>query len=132
MIPVCSGNSALANTTLNLNELTQNRLIIRESGSGSRAIVEEALHQQNVSLDAFAQQLTLNNINTIKSLVKRNYGITFIYEEAVKEELASGELAPISIKELQFNQSFHFICPKNSLFTQHYLDLFKFFKKART
>lgn len=130
-IGVCSKQSSFAYQMVDLDEIIASPLIIREPGSGSRAIIEDALHYHHLSLKDFPQIIELGNLNAIKELVKNNYGITFIYEEAVKRELKSGSLAPIYIRNLSFDRAFHFICPKGSLFSNDYLAIFKFFKEQR-
>lgn len=130
-IGVCSAHSIFAHQTVDLESLTESPLIIRENGSGSRGIIEDALHNHHLSLKSFPQLIELGNLNAIKELVAHNYGITFIYKEAVKNELKAGSLAPIYIRNLSLNRAFHFICPKNSIFTEDYLEVFHFFKECR-
>lgn len=106
------------------------RLIIRESGSGSRDIFERALQEYNHTITAFNGLVEIGNLNVIKELVASQLGITFIYETAVKEELSKGHLAPIDVKDFNLLRAFYFICPKNSLFQENYLKCFTFFKEV--
>lgn len=128
-IAVCSRHHPLAHQTTSLDTLCKERLIIREPGSGSRAIFERALYEQNLKISAFNGLLEVGNLNVIKKLVADNLGITFIYQTAVQNELNEGLLAPIHLKELNLLRAFYFICPKNSLFENQYLTLFNFFKQ---
>lgn len=127
-IAVCSASHALAYQNVTFEELFHERLIIREPGSGSRDILERALHEQNYDITAFSGLMEIGNLNVIKELVASKLGITFIYEAAVKEAITKGLLAPINIKDFNLLRAFYFICPKDSLFVSKYLTYFEFFK----
>lgn len=129
-IPVCSAMHPLATQSVTLQQLFKERLIIRESGSGSRDIFERALQEYNHTITAFNGLVEIGNLNVIKELVASQLGITFIYETAVKEELSKGHLAPIDVKDFNLLRAFYFTCPKNSLFQENYLKCFTFFKEV--
>lgn len=103
-----------------LSELFKNRLLVREDGSGSKEILERFLFEQGYSFDAFAGVSAVNSIHVLKELVKNGCGITFLYEIAVKNELAEGSLAVIPLKGFPLIHEFHFIWRKNSVFSDVY------------
>lgn len=129
-IPVCSSLHPLAHQSVTLHQLFKERLIIREPGSGSREIFERALQEYNHTITAFNGLVEIGNLNVIKELVISQLGITFIYETAVKDELAKGSLVPIDVEDFNLLRAFYFICPKNSLFKETYLNYFAFFKNV--
>lgn len=110
-----------------LEDLIQETLIMRESGSGTRDIFERNLERQNLTINDFYKVIEIGNINVIKSLVKNNNGITALYEVAVKEELKNGTLKKIEIEDLQKSHDFYFIWRKNSAFKDLYQNLSKEF-----
>ncbi len=63
------------------------RLIVREAGSGTRNILESYLKRHNLVVADFAHVTEMNNVTAIKELVKQGAGITFLYGFAVQEEL---------------------------------------------
>ena len=71
--------------SVTLDELKNQPLIIRESGSGSRDILEKLLANSNCSINQFKYYHEVGSIKLIKHLVESNCGITFIYKEAVKQ-----------------------------------------------
>ena len=75
---VCAPGHRLAGRSVPLDELVGERLILRESGSGTRAIFEEALHRQNYTLDSFSSVVTISDFSTIKSLVVDGLGVRFV------------------------------------------------------
>lgn len=116
------------NEVLTLEQLKQQRLIVRESGSGSRDILEKLLANANCSLTQFKQFDEIGSIQLLKQLVKQTKGITFIYKEAVKHELAAKELKQIEVENIRMNREFNFVYLKTSLQKEKYLKFLKFTK----
>ncbi|WP_244834063.1 LysR family transcriptional regulator [Clostridium sp. BJN0001] len=108
-----------------LEDLLSETLITREKGSGTRDILERNLERHNLTINDFNKKYQVGNINAIKSLVKNNMGITFLYEVAVEEELKKGLLKKIEIDDLQKNHNFYFIWRKGSIFSNLYKTLAK-------
>ena len=126
-ILVAAANSNL-NDIITIDELKKQRLIIREFGSGSRDILEKLLANTNSSLNQFKQLDEIGNLKLLKYLIKQNHGVTFIYKEAVKEELERKELKQIQVEGINLNREFNFIYLKSSLQKEKYLNFLKFAK----
>ena len=119
---VCAPEHRLAGRAVPLDELTGERLILRESGSGTRAIFEEALHRQNYTLESFSSVVTISDFSTIKSLVADGLGISFLYAPVVERELKSGTLARFDLAEVPMSGAFYFVCLKDNLFAKNWMD----------
>ena len=119
---VCAPGHRLAGRSVPLDELTGERLILRESGSGTRAIFEEALHRQNYTLESFSSVVTISDFSTIKSLVADGLGISFSYAPVVEQELKSGTLARFNLAEVPMSGAFYFVCLKDNLFAKNWID----------
>lgn len=113
---VCPPGHRLAGRSVALDELAGERLILREAGSGTRAILEEALHQQNRTLRSFASVVTISDFATIKSLVADGLGISFLYAPVVERELEQGTLARFDLADVPMSGAFYFVCLKDNLF----------------
>lgn len=119
---VCPPDHRLAGRSVPLDELTGERLIIREAGSGTRAIFEEALHRRNYTLQSFESLVTISDFSTIKSLVADGLGISFLYAPVVERELQQGALARFDLAELPMEGAFWFVCLKDNLFAQSWTE----------
>ena len=128
-IGVCGKNCELYSKNLSLEDLLNQRLIIREKGSGSRELIEKYLENRSISINDFSNTIEINNINTIKELVKSNIGITFLYEAAVKKELKNNELVKLHIKDFKIEHDFNLIWRKNSKYKNYYYKIFEDFIK---
>lgn len=119
---VCAPQHRLAGRAVPLDEITGERLILREPGSGTRAIFEEALHRQNYTLDSFPSVVTISDFSTIKSLVADGLGSSFLYAPVVEQELEAGTLARFDLAEVPMSGAFYFVCLKDNLFAKNWMD----------
>ncbi len=128
-IPIASRHASFSSEKIyELSDLFHLPLITREPGSGTRHILDNVLHEFNSTVYDFKRVFEISNIQTIKSLVKANQGISFIYQTVVLDELKKGELIQIPLKQIQANHNFYFIYLKDSIFESHYLHLFQTIK----
>jgi len=112
-IGVCSPDNKVASKTTDLEELLEQTLILREPGSGTRDILEQALYNQNLCVKDFKRRIEIGNMNAIKELCHQNIGITFMYREAVKKEISQGYLKEIPIRNFNISHPFSFVYLKN-------------------
>ena len=130
-VGVCSPENPIAHESNELHDLLNQTLIIREVGSGTRDILEQSLYNQNLSVDDFNRTIEIGNMNAIKELCRHNKGITFMYQEAVKNEFESGHLTEIPIKNFSISHPFSFVYLKNSPDIIQLNDWFKKIKSLR-
>mgnify|MGYP000878831201 CR=1 FL=1 len=114
---VCTPGHRLAGRSVPLDELWGERLILREVGSGTRAIFEDALRRLNCTLDSFESIVTISEFEAIKSLVADGLGISFLYAPVVEKELAQGKLARFDLTDAPMSGAFYFACLKDNLFS---------------
>ncbi|MEG2769398.1 MAG: LysR family transcriptional regulator [Oscillospiraceae bacterium] len=114
-VPICGASSPFANGAFTLKELLPARLITREKGSGTREVLEQVMAENNLSLDGFNSLCEIGNINAIKHLVERNFGVAFLYKAACKEEINQGKLVEIKLSGITIQRAFNFVYLKDSL-----------------
>ncbi len=127
-ITVCSPAHALANKKATFEDIFNERLILRELGSGTRNVFEQILHQFNLNVSSFQNICEIGNMSAIKQLVARNNGITFLYRVAAKAELERGVLSEIHLEKFPVVREFSFVYLKNSLHKKEYLSWLEFSK----
>ncbi|NBJ64607.1 LysR family transcriptional regulator [bacterium c-19] len=115
--------------TITLDDLLDERLFVREPGSGTREIFTQALGENNLSLDNFAKCTQISHINMIKEMVQGGTGISFLYESAVRKELVDHTLATRKVKGISLMREFNMISSKNSIYHEKIDSYFAFFKE---
>ena len=124
-IGVCAADYPLHRSFYYLEDLVQERLLLREQDSGSRRLLDGCLQRRNVQISDFRFQMEINNLDALKHLTERGCGITFLFEQAVKEELQKGTLRKIPIKDFSITHDFTFLWEKDSTFAGCYETFFQ-------
>ena len=123
-IAVCAASHKFQGKwTKNISDLTNERLLIREEGSGTRNILAESLHIRGIEISDFKHYIEVENMHTIIGLLKKDCGISFVYKIAVEEELNQGILKEICLDDFKMKHDFDFIWEKGSIYSEKYTDL---------
>ena len=130
-IPVCSPLSEDANREVTIKDLTKSRLILRESGSGTREIFENILQKNNYSLDAFNKVVEVSNMSAIKKMVSNNLGISFMFEVVARKEIESNTLSRINLLNYTEQREFNFVYLKNSYFRDRIMNIYQLLKQSQ-
>ena len=126
-IAVCSPDYTFRDTPDCIEKLFQERLLLREEGSGTREVLERCLEAHNLSIQDFAKRMEVGSMQTIKELTKAGCGITFLYEAAVRRELEDGSLRQIPLRDFPVVHEFAFIWRRGSIYAEWYRELFRRF-----
>ncbi len=116
-IPVCSAKHNFKKAPKELRDLFNERLIIREPGSGTRNILERNLEIHNYSVMDFTHYIQIENMHSVIQLLLLDNGISFLYKSAVEKELSKGKLTEIKLKDFSMKHDFTFIWRKESAFS---------------
>lgn len=125
---VCAPDSPLALRRLELEDLLEERLIVREPGSGTREILEKMLQQFSYGVSSFRHVSQISSFTAIKSLVAGGEGLTFLYRPAAEKELAAGTLAEMDIEGFPLLREFNFVMPEGIPPEERHLDFHRFCK----
>jgi DNA-binding transcriptional LysR family regulator len=86
----------LKRRAISFKDITQEPIIIKEEGSGTRRTLEKVFDRNRFKPNLFVET---GNTDFIKQLVREGQGISFLSREAVETELREGKIASVSIKE---------------------------------
>lgn len=124
-IPICGKKYPFAAPPARLSDLIGERLILRESGSGTRMILEHMLIENGISLEDFSNVITIGNMNAIKDMVIAGCGITFLYETAVLKELRSGIIKKLDLADCRIQHEISIVWKRDNLFEDSFKELFE-------
>lgn len=116
LVCVCAPDHELAGQRCGWERLLREPLVVREPGSGTRAVLENALAAHNLVIDEFAQAAEVWNIGVLKRMVEEGVGVAFLYEAAAERELSAGRLARIELEGPAVEHSIAFVRLAGSAF----------------
>ncbi len=121
LVGICSKNHAFSNKEIKLNNMFDNRLILREEGSGTRQAFELILTEQNLTINSFKNKIQTNSFNSIIDLVSKDVGISFVYKSIadVTDSISSFKLK--NVKVFHKFSCVHLKNIKSSAFLDHFL-----------
>ncbi|EOC99857.1 LysR family transcriptional regulator [Caldisalinibacter kiritimatiensis] len=111
--------------TLDKDFLLNQKIILREKGSGTRHLIEKVLHENNLALNSLNIVAYVEDTETIKRFVEKGIGISIVSERAVKKEIEEGTIRPYHIRGFIFTRNFYFVFHNN----RHLSPLTKAFKE---
>ena len=88
------------NAMIPLSQLKQQSLILRLPSSATRILFDSTLRSMNDSPDSYNISIEVNNIATIKDLVRKNLGVSVLPQSACMDELRKGKLVALPIENL--------------------------------
>jgi len=99
-----AGHPLLKKERVTVSELCREPLILREEGSGTRAVVEHALSRKRIKIKPL---LSLASPEAIKNAVAVGMGIAIVSRLIVALELQVGSLGIIHLKDMTINRPLH-------------------------
>jgi DNA-binding transcriptional LysR family regulator len=113
VIPVCSARSYLSKKgKLAVKDLKTVPVVLRERGSGTLAVVKQALSQHGIKLTDLNISMRLGGTEALKNFVLADDSLGFLPMRAVAKEITSGDLVRINIDGLTITRQFFFVWRK--------------------
>ncbi|MDO5153933.1 MAG: LysR family transcriptional regulator [Eubacteriales bacterium] len=101
LVCVMSNSNPLArNTMITLDQLKRERMILRLPTSATRILFDSTLRSLNDAPDNYNVAIEVDNIATIKDLVRKNLGVSVLPKSACVKELRKGKLIALPIENL--------------------------------
>lgn len=98
---------------ISLEELKKERLILRLPNSATRNLFISHLESNHMALEDFNVTLEVDNVATIKELVRRDFGVSILARSACANELKKGKMAGLMIENLSMTREIHMIYHKD-------------------
>jgi DNA-binding transcriptional LysR family regulator len=105
-VGICSASHPFAGQTVTLEDTLRESLIVREKGSGTRMLLEQAIASRGYSLDSFHRCSSVSNFSVICELVAMEQAITFAYEPISH---CRGDLATFHVEDMQITGEFELV-----------------------
>jgi LysR family transcriptional regulator, transcriptional activator of the cysJI operon len=100
VVLACPPAHRFAGTTIGLDDLHEEPLIVMQEGAGVRQVIEDELRGTGTRLRDLEPRLELGLQESARSAVVAGFGVTFISRAAIEADLAAGTLAVARVKGL--------------------------------
>lgn len=95
--------------SISFEALKNHSLIMRESGSGTRQRFQKEIESQNYSIDDFKIIAEIESNETIKKMVTKGLGLSFVSNRSIQNEVKLGLLKTIEVKDFFLKRNFYFV-----------------------
>lgn len=103
---VCTKDHPFAGERVPFEAIFNQTLLIREKGSGTRRLLEQALSSRGFSLDSFSRTVSLGNFSVLMDLLIRENAITFAYQPIAYQRHA---LTTFEVEGMEWEGEFNFV-----------------------
>ena len=107
---VVTANKEIAGRSWFIDELADQRWVLREEGSGTRAVFLDYIKEKVSRLNIFME---LGHTESIKSLLQSGKALTCVSALAVSEEIKDGTLYKVDLKNFDCRRHFYAIYHKD-------------------
>jgi DNA-binding transcriptional LysR family regulator len=106
MVLVVPASHEWANHDVDISALRGASLLVREFGSGSRRVVENALVRAGLKKKDLKARMELDSTEGLLSAVEAGLGVTFVSRWAVRNQLALGTLKLAHLRGVTLSRMF--------------------------
>lgn len=131
-VPVCAVEHAFLREPRRLRDLLDERVLVREVGSGTRDALERQLATHGLSVDAFGHTVQVGGMQAILQLLELDAGISFLYEPVVAERIAAGGLREIDLEDFSVTHEFSMVWERGSAYESTYRLICEQLREGRT
>ena len=118
---ICCRNHPFAGKVVPLEQVLKETLLIREQGSGTRRILEQAITTRGYSLGSFSRVISLGNFSVLMDLLIRENAVTFAYRTITLQREA---LTTFSVQGMDIEGEFNYIYCNRAIGEQKIAALF--------
>ena len=119
-VGICGKHHSFAGKTVSLEKVFGEKLIVREQGSGTRRLLEQAVADRGYSLGCFRKCGSVSNFSVICEIVAGDGAITFAYEPISR---CRDDLSTFMVEDMKIHGEFNFVYT-NAQVAREKIDLF--------
>ncbi|MBQ6022257.1 MAG: LysR family transcriptional regulator [Clostridia bacterium] len=110
VLAVPAGHPLAKKNLVTLAELKRERLILRLPNSGTRSLFKAHLESNNMNVSDFNVILELDNVATIKDLIRRDFGVSILPKSVCLDEIKRGKIAVLPVENLSMVREMNLAC----------------------
>ncbi|MBR1606161.1 MAG: LysR family transcriptional regulator [Clostridia bacterium] len=113
VLAVSPSHRLAGQSMVTIRELKKEKLILRLPDSNTRNLFVSSLESQNMSVDDFNILLEINNIATIKDLIRRDIGVSVLAKSACQDEIRKKKIVVLPIENLSMMREINIVYPQD-------------------
>lgn len=113
VLAVSNDNPLSSRNVVTLEELKQEKMILRLPDSGTRSLFENSLIGKNQALSSFNVILEVDNNAVIKELVRGNFGVSVISKSSCIDEVRKNKFRILPIENLSMVREIQIVYAKD-------------------
>lgn len=114
IVAVVAPSHPLAGRCVKAQALTEEVMVLRESGSGTRAVVEQAFASIGLTI---RPRMSVGSTEAIKRMLANGLAIAYLSSLSVRDELQRGELLALEVDDLHIERPLTMIWLKGRAFS---------------
>ena len=129
LVCVCNNNSPLVKgTSVTIDQLKKENMILRLPSSATRKLFEASLTSNNESLSNFHVTLEVDNVTTIKQLVRKGFGVSILPKSACINDALNNKLTILPVENLSMMRDMNIAYTKDFNHPELLNDIFKLYQ----
>jgi DNA-binding transcriptional LysR family regulator len=123
IVAVAAAAHAALTGKLMARDLAMRAVLLREPGSGTRAVVEDAYVRAGLKMEPM---MSINSTEAIKRMLLARQCVTYVSSLSVRDEVRRGDLGTVQVKDLRIERALYMVWLKGRTFapsTQAFFDL---------
>ena len=109
VLAVAPSHQLAQRSMVTIDELKRERLILRLPDSGTRSLFISSLETHSLRLSDFNVVLEIDNIATIKDLIRRGFGVSVLARSACMDELSKHKIVALPIENLSMMREINLV-----------------------
>lgn len=93
-----------------IEDIKNEHYILRTSMSDTRRLLAKSMKKANHSIDELDVALELDNVATIKDLIRRDFGVSILAKSSCMDEIQKNKLVAIPIDNLNLQREINIAC----------------------
>lgn len=109
VLVVPPGHRWAGSDPITVEELLQERFVVRETGSGTGQATVEALREAGIDTGRIRVAASLGSNNAVKHAIIQGVGVSFVSAVSVERELAQGALVRVPVEGISISRQFYLV-----------------------
>ncbi|MGI6510601.1 MAG: LysR family transcriptional regulator [Erysipelotrichaceae bacterium] len=130
LLCVLSNDNRLSKKSMvTIDDLKKEKMIMRLPTSATRMLFDSTLRSINESIDYFNIVLEVDNISTIKDLVRKDIGVTILPKSSCENDVRKNRLSALPIENLSMIRETNIVYNSDFIHTHVLNDILKLYKQ---